>query len=153
VSVTKLKLKAYVPPEQEDQKALVAWARTYCRLPGIDMLYSVPNQVPLHGPLRFAIVNWLKAMGLKNGVPDLVLACARGSWFGLYLETKRRGHTESDLTDEQKTWRKRLLDEGYQWRDWERFEEGKAIIEEYLSLPKTVAIHHLMDVEDLKKLR
>ena len=134
----KLSKKPWVPPEQEDQKALVKWAREYCRLQGIDMLFSVPNQVPLHGPQLYATVNWLKAMGMENGVPDLLLLAARGGFCGLALETKRRGFKEDDLPDDQKKWRDRLRREGYCWAYWQRFEEGREIIEQYLQLPPTI---------------
>lgn len=134
----RLSKKPWVPPEQEDQKALVKWAREYCRLPGIEMLYSVPNGVPLHGPRLYATVNWLKAMGMSNGVPDLVLPVARGGFFGMYLETKKRGYKDSDFSDDQVNWARWLSREGYCVRPWCRFEEGREIIEQYLQLPPTI---------------
>ena len=149
----KLNAKPYTPPESAEQISAVQWARQYCRLKGIDMLYAVPNQIPLHGhPNKWGVINWLKAMGLTKGVPDLVLASAHGHWHGLYLETKARGHTESSLSPEQKRWRERLTEEGYLHKTWERADEFRQIVEAYLRLPRTCVIHDARPLDEEKEM-
>lgn len=49
-------------------------------------MYAVPNGA-WTGSVKHAVR--LKAEGLKPGVPDLVLPCARGNYHGLYIEMKR----------------------------------------------------------------
>lgn len=132
----KLKLtpqKPFVPKEYDEQRAIFEWA-ALCRLPGIDMLYATLNGVRL--PIGLAVK--MSKAGLKQGPLDINLDVARGDYFGLRIELKRKkGGT---LSDEQKQWILRLRDEGYKAVMLRGAEETIACITEYLSKPKTVAI-------------
>ena len=96
--------------EHDEQAALFAW---------IDLL---PADHPAH--LAFAIPNgayksWkqaakFKAEGLKGGVPDIFLPCARGTLHGLFLEMKRAGGVASDVSPAQRAWHDALRDQRYQ---------------------------------------
>lgn len=82
------------PSEHDEQKALVEWALMHVgKWPELDWLYAVINGIPLIGtPTQKArIINYMKAEGMKPGVSDLCLPSARGGYFGLYLEMKKKG--------------------------------------------------------------
>lgn len=122
------------PTEDEEQITLADYLDAH-RIP----YYAVPN-----GGKREKRKNnkgvWyspaavkLKAMGVKAGVPDLVIVVARGGFHGFYLELKRREGWK--IEENQLEWRKTLLREGY----WHEFAYGcdDAIrkIDHYLKLP------------------
>jgi VRR-NUC domain len=97
-----------IPSEGQEQAAVLAWAWTHVdRLPGLALLYAVPNG---------ARVSWsqakkLKAEGLKAGVPDLHLPVARMGYHGLWIEMKRiKG---GRLSESQRWWRDALCREGH----------------------------------------
>jgi hypothetical protein len=149
VSAHKFKLTPppqFVPLEYSEQVAVFDYLR-WCKLDGADMFYATLNGVRL--PIGLAVK--MSRAGLLQGPPDINGDVGRGSWLGFRGELKRiKGGV---VSDEQKLWHKRLQDEGY----YVCVARGaKAMIEEierYLKLPKTCVVHHLMDVEDLKKLR
>ena len=72
----------------------------------------------------------LKRMSVQAGVLDLFLALPRQNWGGLWLELKI---TPNELTKEQKEFMKRKQKNGYVCAAvWDKWEEGKDIIIEYL---------------------
>lgn len=94
--------------EAEEQIALMNWAQMMSGvIPELKMLYHVPNE----GKRSKAAGGKLKAMGLKKGVPDIVLPVPRGKYHGLYMELKRvdSGHA----TEEQLWWLEQLEWYGY----------------------------------------
>jgi len=101
-------MKANIPTESEEQQALFQWAH-YCRneYPDLDLLYHVPNG----GRRGKAEAGRFKAEGVKAGVPDVCLPVARGGYFGLYIEMKRR--EGGKLSDTQKHWQNKLKLQGY----------------------------------------
>ena len=102
--VVRFRLKRFLPSEADEQATVVAWANMYAhRRPALFLLYAVPNGA-IAGPGRFQIVAMMKKMGLKNGVPDLVLPVARPPYHALYIEMKRKHGTLSDIDDEQMGW-------------------------------------------------
>ena len=94
--------------ETEEQIALMDWARMMSGIhPELKLLYHVPNE----GKRSKTAGGVLKAMGLRKGVPDIVLPVPRGKYHGLYLELKR---ADSGKTSEDQLWWLRQLDEqGY----------------------------------------
>jgi hypothetical protein len=122
-----------VPPETSEQSTVIDWARNWgSKLDGIDMLHSVPNGAVLGNPNYnpFALIGKLKREGLKNGVGDLFLACARQGFHGYYLEAKRRkGGKQSD---DQISWMIRCREEGYKYDVFETAAEGIALLTAYL---------------------
>lgn len=69
--------------ETTEQISLFNWAERNAHvLPCLSLMYHVPNE----GKRTNGAV--LKAMGLKTGVPDVVLPVASHNFHGLYLEMK-----------------------------------------------------------------
>jgi hypothetical protein len=129
----KLKLKIQTPKETAEQATVIDWARGYgSKLDGIDMLHSIPNGAVLGNPHynRFALIGKLKAEGLRPGVSDLFLACARKGFHGLYIEMKRR--KAGTLSEEQISWLIRAGEEGYKTATCETALDAIAIIQQYL---------------------
>lgn len=94
--------------ETDEQIALMNWATMMSGVhPELRLLYHVPNE----GKRSKAAAGILKAMGLKRGVPDIVLPVPRGKYHGLYVELKRvdGGHA----TKEQLWWLEQLEWQGY----------------------------------------
>lgn len=87
--------------EAHEQIAVV----NYCDILGIPV-FHVPN-----GGIRNKIeAANLKRQGVKAGVPDLVIPCARCGYHGLYIEMKTK---TGRISDKQKEWLKLLRKEGY----------------------------------------
>lgn len=87
--------------EAREQSLVYRWSTKQSvrqAAPGIEWLFHVPN-----GEKRDAITgNRLKAMGVKPGVPDLMLPVAMAGFHGLVIEMKKTG--EGKTTDEQNKW-------------------------------------------------
>lgn len=114
-------------PEQEQQIALMDWARlARATSPDLDLLFHIPNG----GGRSKAEAGIFKAMGVKAGIPDLFLSVPNQNWHGLYIEMKSTG---GRVSPEQKDVFKRLGDKGYAvfiCRDWI---EAKDAIRSYLA--------------------
>ena len=114
-------------PEEIEQKAVVRWAELNAgRWPELRLLYHVPNErkcTPQQGALN-------KALGVKSGVPDLVLPVARGVFHGLYIEMKRK--KGGSLSPSQKWWLAELEKQGYKAVRCNGFEAAADEIEKYL---------------------
>lgn len=78
------------PSEEAEHLALMAWVWAHAHIyPELDCLFHVPNGGYRHKreAVRFA------KLGVKSGVPDLVLPVARHGACSLYIELKARdGH-------------------------------------------------------------
>ena len=125
-----LAAKLPAPPKRKNeesrmQRALIGWWHTNCGHLGCHpwLLFSIPNGGGRSGPRVGAM---LKAEGLRKGVPDLMLAVARGVYrpsvinghagqcinsHGLFLELKT---AKGILSHEQIMMHKLLSEEGYQ---------------------------------------
>lgn len=92
-------------PEREDQHqvALFQWARAAMRVhPELALLLHVPNG----GFRRRAEAKILAGMGVKHGVPDILLPVARHGFGALWIELKRPGPHK--VSDHQAWWIERL---------------------------------------------
>lgn len=103
--------------EHDEQVAFVSWAReNQAAHPELRNLFAIPNGAKLPYTVnaegkRFSRQGvFLRTEGLEAGVPDLLLACARCGYHGLFLEMKRKGGKPSA---NQLHWHKRLIAEGY----------------------------------------
>lgn len=115
--------------ESIEQIMLMQWCKRNAKtIPQLDKIFAIPN-----GGLRNkSTAAKLKLEGVKKGVPDLFLAVPNKYFHGLFIEMKRiKGGV---LSKEQKIWKELLTAEGYCWFVAKGFQEGKAIIEEYLKL-------------------
>ncbi len=97
------------PLEHDEQSALFAWADAMQDThPELAMLFAIPNGGARHP----AVAAQLKAEGVKAGVPDIMLAVARGRWHGLFVELKRVDHS-NHATSAQRAWIEMLRRYGY----------------------------------------
>jgi hypothetical protein len=78
-----------------------------------------------------------KAAGNKKGVPDISFPVARGGYYGLYIELKRR--TGGHVSDEQKWYQGYLAEQGYRAVVCMGWEAAAAELESYLAMPVTRA--------------
>lgn len=93
-----------VPSEDAEQRTTVE----YCEAMGIPV-FHIPNE----GKRSKAYAARMKRVGLRSGVPDLMVPVARGDYHGLFIEMKRRNFTPSKLTDSQREWIYTLKANGY----------------------------------------
>ena len=125
-------MKIPVPTEAQEQEALFAWARIRSqRIPELALLHHIPN-----GGSRNPIeALHLKQQGVKPGIPDIFLPCARGPFHGLYIEMKRRQGGRVSV-DQQKMILA-LRAQGYKAEVCRGWEEARDTICEYLREGKT----------------
>lgn len=113
--------------EHNEQASLFRWAGHMMRkYPKLDLMYAVPNAAR-RSPRQGA---WMKAEGMKAGVPDIHLPVANGRFIGLWIEMKAG---KNKLTPEQRRRMDELTHVGhlcvvcYCWLD------AAAVIEKYLN--------------------
>lgn len=69
--------------EDQDQMAFMSWLS--CAYPDVfDVTFAIPNsgRTPQQGAK-------LKKLGVKPGMPDVMVCVVRGLWHGLFIEFKR----------------------------------------------------------------
>jgi hypothetical protein len=105
--LTRPKVARYAPSEASEQIALFEWIDTVIpREPRLELAFHVPN-----GELREKSVGArLKQMGVRPGVPDVILPIASRGYTGLAIELKVGAN---HMTPEQFIWRDRLLNAGW----------------------------------------
>jgi len=117
--------------EEAIHKAVVDWADWQAATePALELLFHVPNGGSRHG----AEAQKLRQMGVRQGVPDLLLpaAIARGpesAWKGLALELKS---PSGRLRDTQKWWIGRLKEQGWAVAVAWSVDEAIHVIQRYL---------------------
>lgn len=125
--------------EHAEQAALVSWFKKDAHPELKLMLVNIPNGARR---TRWEAVR-AKAEGLTAGAPDLFLFVARGKWHGLAIEmkwqteewTKGKPHTEKSYqSKEQREWQRIAEAQGYRYEVVRTAEDGKKLINEYLSL-------------------
>lgn len=107
--------------EYQHQRTVMEWScyiSNRVRYPGLEIKCNV-----VQGKQR-------KDIGVKSGVPDLCLPVARGKYHGLYIEMKAE---QGRVSDNQKTWMKRLMEQGYLAKVCYGFDEAIRCIKEYYS--------------------
>ena len=112
-----LGVEVYAPmlaaTEHDEQAALFEWADlAQGEHPELCMLFAIPNGGARHP----AVAAQLKAEGVKAGVPDIFLACAREhggkTYHGLFVELKRADRS-NHATSAQRAWIEMLRRYGY----------------------------------------
>lgn len=118
--------------ENQHQMAVIKWSQQASirqKWPELKLLFHIPNErkcTPQQGRI-------LKLMGVKRGVPDLMLPVARGRYHGLYIEMK----TETGRsTEDQKWWGEELRGQGYMHEVCHGWESATRVLEWYLTLPR-----------------
>jgi hypothetical protein len=122
-----LKVKQLVHTEAQEQTALFQWAAMMeGRFPELRTLHHIPN-----GGSRNAIeAAHLKAQGVRAGIPDIFLPCARNGFHGLYIELKRRKGGRVSI--DQQRMILALRAQGYKVEVCRGWEEARDTICEYL---------------------
>lgn len=120
-------MKLPVPTEAQEQTALSQWAAMMeGRIPELRLLHAVPNGGSRH-PVEAV---HLKQQGVKPGIPDIFLPCARGPYHGLYIEMKRR--KGGRVSVDQQRMILVLRAQGYKAEVCKGWEEARDTIFEYL---------------------
>lgn len=116
-----------IPTEAQEQTTLFQWAGMMAgKWPELRLLHAIPN-----GGGRNPIeARHLKEQGVKAGVPDIFLPCARGGWHGLYIEMKRRKGGRVSI--EQKKMILALMEQGYCVEICNGWEEARNVITAYM---------------------
>lgn len=84
--------------EAEEQAEVIRWAKLQVHnFPELALLYHVPNE----GRHNVAYRSKLARMGLKKGIPDLVLPVPNGQYHALYIEMKKSDGHISDIRPDQ----------------------------------------------------
>lgn len=125
---TKTKHNIDLSTEDGHQYAVIRWSQqesVRTRWPELALLYHVENErqcSPQQAARR-------KRMGVKRGVPDLVLPVARGGYHGLYIELKT---PVGKPTKEQMWWTTHLQMQGYYVEVCYGWERATKLLEWYL---------------------
>lgn len=104
------------------------WAALASRAyPELAWLYAIPNAAKRSA----RAAQWMKAEGLRPGVPDVCLPVPRGGFGALYIEHKRLG---AKPTPEQSRWLHHLALLGNRCIISHSFDSTRAALLEYLKL-------------------
>lgn len=120
------------PTETEIQTALInALELQRGRYPEIGLLFAIPNSGGLKGGFRTnaRLVMKNRRMGVRKGVPDLMLPVPRGLFHGLFIEMKKPGGKPSP---EQKVWLDQLSAQGYRTVVIFSVQSGIEVVLDYL---------------------
>jgi len=125
--------------EDEHQMALFQWAAlNQERYPEFKkLLFAVPNSGVFGNDKRTRVIRAMKmkAMGMKNGVADIILLVPSGSYHGLVVELKRpetEGKTKGRLSEDQKEFGEMACKNGYKVVCCYGWEEAVGEIEGYM---------------------
>lgn len=116
-----------IPDEHVEQCWLMQWCRAQSGLyPVLNLIYAIPNAAK-RTP---AVAAYMKAEGMKAGVPDLCLPVSRHGFHGLYIEMKRR--KGGVVSKHQENWLEWLRKQGYRAEVCEGWEMARDVILEYV---------------------
>lgn len=120
-------MQQYIPAEDTEQAHIFAWATwAQGKYPELDLMHHIPNG----GRRSKSEAARFKTQGVKAGVPDICLPCARGGYHGLYIELKRT--KGGKLSAAQKEWIDALRGQGYKAIVCYGFDEAREVIISYL---------------------
>lgn len=108
--------------ETDEQKQLIQYARTK---PWGQFLFHIPNESV--GGMGWTVRN--RQMGMRKGVPDLMLPIPMHGYHGLFIEMKAKSGRTSK---EQDNWIKALETFGYKAVVCVGWEAARDELEEYL---------------------
>ena len=120
-------MQQYIPTEDTEQAHIFAWAAWASgKYPELDLMHHIPNG----GKRSKSEAARFKVQGVKAGVPDIFLPCARGGYHGLYIELKRT--KGGKISAAQKEWIDALRGQGYKVIVCYGFDEAREVIISYL---------------------
>jgi hypothetical protein len=112
-----LNLRTMRSTEHDIQSALFSWAQLQTALyPELALMFAIPNggkrekRQDKKGRWFSPTAQKLKREGVKRGIPDIFLPCARGGSNGLFIEMKAQ---DGRVSPEQASVHKILWEEGY----------------------------------------
>ena len=108
--------------EDDEQRQLIQWCRTDPRL---QFLFHIPNENT--AGIKWGIRN--RQLGVKSGVPDLMLPIPAKGYHGLFVEMKT---AHGKLSENQKRWLSALKTFGYRTVVAYGWQDAKNKIVEYL---------------------
>lgn len=112
--------------EDDEQRQLIQWCRTR---PELQFLFHIANENT--AGIKWGVRN--RQLGVKSGVPDLMLPIPAGGYHGLFVEMKtRRGR----VSDNQQRWIDALNTFGYRAVVCYGWEAARDEIESYLAAVK-----------------
>ena len=113
--------------EDFEQKQLIQWCKT---VPELQFMFHIPNESV--GGQGWLIRN--RQMGVKSGVPDLMLPIPAGRYHGLFVEMKAYN---GRVSEQQQKWIDALNALGYLAVVAYGWEDARCKILDYLKLLKT----------------
>ena len=130
VEPKKAKRKKPVQREEQEQIALIDWARLYRYrgLPLTTWLYAIPNG----GKRDARTAARLKAAGVRAGVSDVHLPIRTSRYTSLWFELKATPPHNAPATKDQREWVELMRAEGARAEIVLGWEAAKALIVEYL---------------------
>lgn len=116
-----------IPTEAQEQCALFEWLSLAQRMrPELALTFHIPNG----GSRNPVEAHNLRLQGVKAGIPDICLPCARKGHHGLYIELKRRKGGRVSI--DQKRMLAALREQGYEAVVCYGWEDAKNAIMEYM---------------------
>ena len=101
------------------------------------LLWATPNANILIGKIpnreRPIVWKYMEDEGLKSGVPDLMLAMARGTFHGFFIEMKM---FDGKTSPEQESYIRKLTIQGYKVKVIKSLEQFIFEINSYIALPE-----------------
>lgn len=123
-----------IPTEEEEQIALFSWAAlAESRFPVLRLMHHIPNG----GKRSKREAARFRAAGVKAGVSDVFLPCARGGYHGLYIELKA---LDGKPSAEQERFAEGVRAEGFVCAFCYGAEAAEKVILDYLSMGKPVEV-------------
>jgi hypothetical protein len=137
----KLKLSKQIPSEHAEQANLVKWLELIQHKYNL-RFFAVPNG-SIHrttkGGINYGQIAKLKAEGVKNGAPDLIIWLSDGTT--LNIEMKRQAGGVVSI--EQKNNLAWCLEHSHKYFICKGFDEAKTIIEGFLKQPSEMRFNRI----------
>ena len=110
--------------EDQEQRQLIQWCRTR---PELQFIFHIPNENT--AGIKWGVRN--RQMGVKSGVPDLMLPIPSSGYHGLFIEMKTK---QGSTSVEQDRWISALNGFGYLAVVAYGWEDAKCKILNYLQI-------------------
>jgi hypothetical protein len=121
--------------EHGEQTALFCWcAENIATYPELRWFFAIPNGGTRGDDAKARAIRGgaLKAEGVKAGVADTFLMCARGGWHGLFIEMKRPGK-RSNTSAEQDEFGAYCHENNYGFVVCDTWQSARDMLVSYLS--------------------
>ncbi len=117
------------PREDHEQITLLAWIDLHVnRFPELRLAFHVPNG----GHRNPHVGAYMKRMGVRAGVPDILIPVAKGKSTGLAIELKRE--VGGRVSPEQREWLTALAGQGWTTTVCHGADEAIRVISTYMQM-------------------